>query len=114
MSELPAFTVDVAHPSERETVVSVAGDLDMRTGSELRRLLLGALTSAVVVLDLSACDFCDSSGLRTIFEAWHAAKAAGVSFRVAGVARGGARRFGITGFEQLVSQFPTVSAALLG
>lgn len=79
------LAVSVAYPARGQAVVSVSGDLDLRGVGAIREPLSAALDSPVVVLDLSRCTFCDSSGLRTIMEAARGAHLAGSSFRVAGV-----------------------------
>jgi hypothetical protein len=47
------LAVNVAHPAEDQAVVSVLGDLDLLGAGRLREPLLAALTSPLVVLDLS-------------------------------------------------------------
>lgn len=51
---------------------TVRGELDMNTAPELERALEAALAdeSASVMLDLSACEFIDSTGIALIVRAW--------------------------------------------
>jgi anti-sigma B factor antagonist len=92
--------------------VSFSGDLDLLSAQKLRGSLLEALTAPVVVLDLSACSFCDSSGLRTVMEASSRANATGCRFRVAGVGIPIARAFELSGVGDVLSVFPDVDSAL--
>jgi anti-anti-sigma factor len=52
--------------------IVVRGELDMNTAPELQRLLDEAISSpdAEVMLDLSACEFIDSTGIALIVGAW--------------------------------------------
>lgn len=113
MSQIPPFAVHTAHPSADEAVVSVTGELDLPSTDLLREPLLTALEAPVVVLDLAACTFCDSSGLRTIVEAAHKAEAVGHALRLAGVTEA-VRRVLELAEVGFISQFPDVASALKG
>lgn len=114
MDEPRPLAVNVAHPAKGQAVVSVFGDLDLPGAGVLREPLSGALASPLVVLDLSRCTFCDSSGLRTILEAAHRAHLAGNSFRVAGVGIQVGRVFELTGTATYLDLFPDLQTALKG
>jgi anti-sigma B factor antagonist len=92
----------------------VSGELDAASAGELRGPLMAALISSVVVLDLTPCSFCDSSGLGLIVEAWQRASVASCAFRVAGVdcADTVARTFELAGAEDFLDLFPDVESAL--
>jgi anti-sigma B factor antagonist len=100
--------VSVAHPAKGQAVVSAPGDLDLPGAGALREPLSAALASPLVVLDLSRCTFCNSSGLRTILEAAHHAHLAGNSFRVAGVGVQVGRIFELTGSASIRSTLTTL------
>lgn len=112
MDDLPPFAVEVARHPEGRTVVSVTGELDVRSSPEVRRKLLDALTADVVVLDMSACTFCGSSGVRMIAEVGRRAGEAHSSFRVAGLTGVPARAFELAQIKETLSLFPDVNAAL--
>jgi anti-sigma B factor antagonist len=114
MSENPAFGVTVEFVTEEQAVVSVAGDLDLLGATKLHRPLMDALERPAVVLDMSNCRFCDSSGLRTVLEAVRRADAAGTSFRVAGVGTSVVRVFELAGLLTELTLFPDVETALKG
>ena len=52
---------------------TVRGELDMHTAPELERQLEKALAepNASILLDLSPCEFIDSTGIALIVRAWH-------------------------------------------
>jgi anti-anti-sigma factor len=55
-----------------KVVVLVEGELDMNTAPQLERELETAIATpdAGVILDLSACEFIDSTGIALIVKAW--------------------------------------------
>lgn len=112
MDDLPPFAVEVADRPEGRTVVAVTGEVDARTSVEVRRKLLDALTADVVVLDMSACTFCGSSGVRVIVEAGRRATEVGCSLRIAGLRGVPAQAFELAQVRETLSLFPNVTAAL--
>ena len=114
MSEIPAFSVTVEQAAEGQVVVSVSGDLDLLGATKLHRPLTDALTSPVVVLDLSGCEFCDSSGLRTILAGLRQAGSADASLRIAGVGTSVVRVLELAGLLTELNLFPDVETALKG
>jgi anti-sigma B factor antagonist len=56
----------------RISVIAIRGELDMNTAPELDRELEAALSEAdaSIVLDLSECEFIDSTGIALIVRAW--------------------------------------------
>lgn len=116
MDEIAPFTVGVTHPFDGTTVVSASGELDVRTAAVLRNPLMGSLVSAAVVLDLSGCSFCDSSGFGLIVEAWQRADVASCVFRIAGAIGDGtvARAFELAGADGFLALFPDLDSALRG
>jgi anti-sigma B factor antagonist len=71
------FAYDVTRQGD-ETVVALAGELDMSSAPEFAVCLdrLRASCVATVVVDLTALEFCDSSGL-AVFANFQACRAAG-------------------------------------
>jgi anti-sigma B factor antagonist len=75
------LTVTLSEPSPGVAVVGVAGEVDLGTTEQVEAALAEVLGEGRrVVVDLSACDFIDSSGLRTLVTARAAAEDAGDSF----------------------------------
>jgi len=59
-----------------ETVISVAGDVDLYTSPELRNAVLKAIPKAAgrVAVDLSGVSYIDSSGVATLVEGLRSAR----------------------------------------
>jgi anti-sigma B factor antagonist len=114
MSETPSFDVHVERLPEDHVVVSVVGELDFGSAQQLHQTLFDVILSALVVLDLGACDFCDSSGLRTILTWAQQARLAGNVFRVAGVGPAVSRVIELADVASYLNLFPDVQAALRG
>lgn len=77
------LSIDVS-TREASTVITLAGDIDIHTAPALREQL-ASLPSAVriVVVDLSAVEFLDSSGVGALVGAAAALREAGGSLRLA-------------------------------
>ena len=83
--------VDLAAEGE-VTVVTVTGDLDLRSQAQTIEALVGAVGSAdAVLVDLCPCPFVDSSGLAALLAGVREAKARGVRFAIASTPGGAPR-----------------------
>lgn len=70
MKPLP-FEVESEELEGGVRAVAVRGELDLSTAPELDRVLEEAVAAqASVLLDLSACEFIDSTGIALIVRAW--------------------------------------------
>lgn len=92
--------------SERESgvfVIQVHGELDMSTASQLERELEAPLSDpgAGLVIDLSGCEFIDSTGIALIVRAWQQLDGNG-SFAICGVGNQVERVLDITGLEEAI------------
>jgi anti-sigma B factor antagonist len=69
---LVSFQVESEELEGNIHVIAVRGELDMNTAPELERKLDEALadSGASIVLDLSECEFIDSTGIALIVRAW--------------------------------------------
>jgi anti-sigma B factor antagonist len=78
-----SFHIDVERPGDA-LVVRPHGELDLNTTSELERALLGALERKprILIVDLGAVEFMDSTGLRALLMAAEQADTAGHEFAV--------------------------------
>jgi anti-sigma B factor antagonist len=114
MGENPVFQVAVERVAEDRTVVSISGDLDLMGATKLHLPLMDALSSPVVVLDMSDCWFVDSSGLRTILEAVKRADSSGSSLRIAGIGTQVVRIFETAGLLGELNVYPDAETALKG
>jgi anti-sigma B factor antagonist len=70
MANLRDFAVDVETNvpggESRGTVVRVMGELDLASSSQFEQVLQSTDLEGRVVVDLTECDFIDSSGLRVL------------------------------------------------
>ena len=99
-------------------VVSVAGELDMYTAPRFKQTLLGALGSAPasVIVDLTECEFIDSSALNILIGAREHLDGDGVSVGLSIVTPNPTIRkvFQITGLDTLFAIHPSRAAAMNG
>jgi anti-sigma B factor antagonist len=90
-------------------VIRVSGEIDLATHEELAgRLRAAAAKGKPVVVDLSACEFIDSSGIRALLLGEREAK----SIAVAGASEQVRRVFEMTGVTQALEVHGTVEQAL--
>lgn len=113
-SEALAFAVAATRPAEDQAVVTITGELDLTSAEQARPVLLEALRRPIVVLDLSECTFCDSSGLRLILTAARQAATSEHTFRIAHASPAVARSFELIGLDAVLHSYPDVAAALVG
>jgi anti-anti-sigma factor len=66
------FEASAAELEDGIRVIAVRGELDLSTASELERPLEDAISSgdASVLIDLSECEFIDSTGIALIVRVW--------------------------------------------
>lgn len=71
MSPAP-FEATAAQLDDGVRVIAVRGELDLSTASDLESLLEEAIATgdASVLIDLSRCEFIDSTGIALIVRAW--------------------------------------------
>lgn len=97
------------------TVLTVSGEVDLLTVSDLAAALTPAVHAGPVVLDLSAVTFLDSSGINTILRASQCAESAGHRLLVVADATTGTdivgRTLRLAGADTLLALAPTLTAA---
>jgi anti-anti-sigma factor len=107
------LTVTVSQPSPGVAVVEVAGEIDLGTADQVEAALAEALGAGRrVVVDLSACDFIDSSGLRTLVTARAAAEEAGDSFALVTDDAGILRVFSVAALDRVFQIHASLPDAL--
>ncbi|MFI8962742.1 STAS domain-containing protein [Streptomyces sp. NPDC053493] len=106
--------VDVTIRDARTAVLSVAGELDMETAHLLEQQLTQQLRQGRrhLVLDLSALDFMDSSGLNVLIRAVHKARETGGDLHLAAPTSAVRRILDITGVATTAPPHPGVAEAL--
>jgi anti-anti-sigma factor len=94
-------------------VIAVEGELDMNTAVELERELEGPVgaAKAPLLIDLSRCEFIDSTGIALIVRAWQALDRDG-RFALCGVGDQVKRVLDITGLEETIPTHPSREQAL--
>ena len=107
------LTIEVAEQAPGVVLVAVSGELDIDSAAELP-VHLAKLhgPDLTVVVDLSAVDFIDSSGLNAIVLAAKAVEANDASIVFAGASPHVAKVFEIVQIEQSVRTEASVSVAL--
>ena len=106
------FHVSVEEPSPGLVVVGVEGEIDVATAPALERALADAGAEKRVVLDLTECQFIDSSGLRTLLGARSAAESAGGSLVLVVSDPGLLRVFEVVGLGDVLEIHDTLDRAL--
>ncbi|QMU69313.1 STAS domain-containing protein [Streptacidiphilus sp. P02-A3a] len=94
-------------------VLEIAGDLDFHTAPRAREALLGLTPGPgeLLVIDLSALTFCDSSGITVLVAARNHALSHQAQIALAAVPSVVARTFKITGLTQIFPTHPTAQDA---
>jgi stage II sporulation protein AA (anti-sigma F factor antagonist) len=94
-------------------VIAVEGELDMNTATDLERELEGPLDAAQspLLIDLSRCEFIDSTGIALIVRAWQAHDGDG-RFALCGIGNQVKRVLDITGLEETIPTHTSREQAL--
>jgi anti-sigma B factor antagonist len=94
-------------------VVSAPDEVDVSNAGQLRSALLAAAAGhPTIVIDLSATQFCDSSGLSALVGALRRAMAEGGEVRLVACTPGVLRILGITGVGSLFALYASLEEAL--
>ncbi|MGW0592839.1 STAS domain-containing protein [Streptosporangium sp. NPDC002607] len=110
----PAFTA-TSGLHGTALVVRASGELDHYHTPALREEMgraWSALPSQLLILDLSALTFCDSSGIGELLQVRHHGLSEGVRVILTGVQGNLARRLNLAGLTQVFEMFPSVAEAL--
>jgi anti-anti-sigma factor len=94
-------------------VILVEGELDMNTAPEFKRVLEAPLAApdASLLVDLSRCEFIDSTGIALIVRAWRRLDGEG-SFSLCGLGDQVKRVLDVTGLESTIPTHPSRDDAL--
>ena len=96
-------------------VVTAPAEIDITTAGQLRAMLAGWATRghAMLVVDLTGTQFCDSSGLTVLVRAHKQAVAGGGGLRLVLPASGAmVRVFTLTGLDHVIPHFASLEQAL--
>ncbi|MDR8412578.1 STAS domain-containing protein [Nonomuraea sp. 3-1Str] len=99
------------------TVIALAGELDIATAGELRQAVGDAVSGGpdgppLLVIDMLAVDFCDSTGLSVLVSAINGAAAAGGRAVLSGIGPRMARLLHVTGLDKRFQTYGTVDDAV--
>jgi len=96
-------------------IAALSGDLGIASAPALREQLRSLLRAASqLIIDLSAVEHADASGLAILVRSGHRARLLGGSLRLAAPSPEVARVLSATGINQHLDIFPTVRAAITG
>jgi anti-sigma B factor antagonist len=101
---------------DEQVVITLPEEIDVTNSPGLRETLLAVirLQPVLLVADMSATTFCDSSGMNVIVAAYRQAVAAGTDMRLV-IRHPAARRvFEINGIDTVIGIYPDLPAALSG
>lgn len=96
-------------------VITVEGELDMNTAADLERELGGPVgaAEAPLLIDLSRCEFIDSTGIALIVRSWQALDGDGNGrFALCGIGHQVKRVLDITGLEETIPTHSSREQAL--
>ena len=110
----PELTTHVLTAADGTVCLTIAGDLDFNTAPVLRTAVgqIPLPPGTLLVLDLTALGFCDSSGLTALLAARRHADASGSALALAGVPANVLRIFQLTGLEGLFDLYPAPAGPL--
>jgi anti-anti-sigma factor len=107
------LTVSLSEPSPGVAVVEVSGEVDLATIDQVEEVLAEVVgTGGRVVVDLSGCDFIDSSGLRTLVTARSAAEESGGSLALVTQDAGILRVLSVAALDRVFQIHATLPDAL--
>jgi anti-anti-sigma factor len=96
------YDIRVVHLGDSSTI-GLAGEFDLAAAPELRRELLGRLTTGKpVVVDMSEVTYIDSSALAVFVRACKFAAEKGTTFRLVNVSGHSAKVLEITGLDEML------------
>jgi anti-anti-sigma factor len=96
--------------ADGRAVISVGGEVDLETASQLGEHALDAVrdVSPHVALDLTGVTFMDSTGLKVLLSIQRRADLAGGSFAVAGATRPVRKILALTGLDQTCALYDSL------
>ena len=110
-------SLSITSPTDRGgyIIAALSGELGIASAPALREQLRSLLRAASqLIIDLSAVEHADASGLAVLVGSGHRARLLGGSLRLAAPSPEVARVLSATGISQHLNIFPTVRAAITG
>jgi anti-sigma B factor antagonist len=104
-----------AGPQVSTVVVALPAEIDIANADQVEAQLTAACAPGVTVIaDLSATEFCDSSGARALLTAHQRAAAAGGELRAAIPAAAVRRAMSLLALDTILNIYPGLAEALAG
>jgi anti-anti-sigma factor len=103
-----------ASKSADVTIAALQGRLDTMTAIEAEKTLLPLVQGGAVIADLSEVGYVSSAGLRVLLKAAKLARSTGARVALCGLQQAVFEVFEISGFNNVISIFPTREQALAG
>lgn len=101
-------TIKAAH-----TIISLTGEIDLQTSPEAREQLLELLKDRRhVLVDMSAVEYIDSSGIASLVEALQYAKSNGLSFGLVEISQATQQVIRLARLDKVFSLYDTVEDGL--
>ena len=115
-ADIPQFEISSGDGPEGARVVRIVGEVDMSHEEELRAELRSAVSSKSrgVVVDLTECEFIDSSGVRALLQGYDAQRAEDEPARLAVAASSEQiiRILSVMGVDKVIPVRPTPEEAI--
>jgi anti-sigma B factor antagonist len=113
-SQAVNLDVTTAGPGGRVAVITVTGEIDLRTAQTVRAGLLDVADAGFrrIVVDFQSVRFCDATGLGALVAAHNRLRAEGGELRLAGVRAAQRRILRITGLDRLFTLHESVEDAV--
>ncbi len=93
-------------------IVALTGDVDLQTSPAVRQKLLESLEKHKrIVVDLSAVNYIDSSGVASLVEAFQVSRKKGASFSLASVSAAAMRVLSLARLDKVFTIHASVEAA---
>jgi anti-anti-sigma factor len=104
----------VSPQQPRLAVVTLPGEIDTSNDGQVQDTLTRALDdgTAVLIADAGGTTFCGCSGVTALLQTHHRAAAAGAQLRVVVSSPPMRRILELTGADQVLNTYPTLTAAL--
>jgi anti-sigma B factor antagonist len=97
------------------SVVTLPAEIDQANAYAVRELLAAQFgTDVVVVADMAATTYCDSSGVRALLQAWQDSSTGGCDLRLVLPDPNVLRILMVLGLDQLLPIYPSLEEALAG
>ena len=115
-NDIPRFEVNSASATNGVHVVQIAGELDISHEEEVRKELKRAIDKAKagVIVDLTECEFIDSSGVRALLQGYEAQRENDQAARLAVAASSEQilRILSVMGVDKVIPVRPTPEEAI--